>query len=93
MYYYMIGCAKREHDDIIKYVFLVPFYWLAMSMAAWKAVYEIISDPHYWAKTNHGLHLNHKKAMKHAATAVGNELIDQKLTAYPIELPVAFVNK
>ncbi|MEK7522562.1 MAG: glycosyltransferase, partial [Patescibacteria group bacterium] len=41
MYYYMIGCAKREHDDIIKYVFLVPFYWLAMSMAAWKAVYKI----------------------------------------------------
>ncbi|MEK7522817.1 MAG: hypothetical protein AAB569_04490, partial [Patescibacteria group bacterium] len=70
-----------------------PFYWLAMSMAAWKAVYKIIRDPHYWAKTHHGLHLNHKKAMKHAVAAVGNELIDQKLTAYPIELPVAFVNK
>ena len=91
MYYYMIGCAKREYDDIIKYVFLVPFYWLAMSMAAAKAVYKIIRDPHYWAKTNHGLHLNHMKAMKQAKEAVGNELIDQELTEYPIELPATFI--
>jgi cellulose synthase/poly-beta-1,6-N-acetylglucosamine synthase-like glycosyltransferase len=57
MYYYMIGCAKREQDDIIKYVFLVPFYWLAMSYCAWRAVYEVIRRPHHWAKTQHGLHL------------------------------------
>ena len=93
MYYYMIGCAKREHDDIIKYVFLVPFYWLAMSMAAWKAVYKIFRDPHYWAKTNHGLHLNHKKVVEQATSAVGNGLIDQELTAYPVELPAAFIKK
>lgn len=56
-YYYMIGCAKRGYDELIKYVFFVPFYWLGMSIAAWKALYEIIVDPHYWAKTMHGLHL------------------------------------
>lgn len=58
LYYYMIGCAKREHDDIIKYAFLVPFYWIAMSTAAWQALYEIMFKPHYWAKTIHGLHLS-----------------------------------
>lgn len=84
MYYYMIGCAKREHDDIIKYVFLVPFYWLAMSMAAWKAVYKIIRDPHYWAKTNHGLHLNNKKTVKQAVSVIGSKLIDRELTAQGI---------
>jgi len=57
LYYYMIGCAKREHNDLIKYAFLVPFYWLAMSIAAWIAVYELIFRPHFWQKTNHGLHL------------------------------------
>ena len=57
LYYYMVGCAKRGYDDIIKYVFLVPFYWLAMSAAAWQALYEIFVKPHYWAKTVHGLHL------------------------------------
>ncbi len=57
LYYYMIGCAKRGLYDLIKYAFLVPFYWLGMSMAAWQALYEIMVKPHYWAKTVHGLHL------------------------------------
>lgn len=58
VYYYMIGCAKRGFDGLIKYVFLIPLYWLGMSIAAWKAMYEIIVKPHYWSKTVHGLHLN-----------------------------------
>ncbi len=57
LYYYMMGCAKRGYNDIIKYAFLVPFYWLAMSAAAWQAAYEVVVKPHYWAKTVHGLHL------------------------------------
>lgn len=57
VYYYMIGCAKRGFDDLIKYIFLIPIYWLGMSIAAWKAMYEIFVKPHYWSKTVHGLHL------------------------------------
>ncbi len=57
LYYYMVGCAKRGYDGLIKYIFLVPLYWLGMSVAAWKAMYEIIVKPHYWSKTVHGLHL------------------------------------
>ncbi len=57
LYYYMLGCVKRGYDGLIKYIFLVPFYWLGMSFAAWQALYEIIVKPHYWAKTVHGLHL------------------------------------
>lgn len=58
IYYYMIGCAKRGHDKLVKYVFLVPFYWLAMSAAAWVALYKLVTNPHHWSKTKHGLHLN-----------------------------------
>ncbi len=61
MYYYMIGCAKRDQHELIKYVFLVPFYWLAMSAAAYTAWVKLITDPHYWAKTKHGLHLDAKE--------------------------------
>lgn len=57
MYKYMMGCAKRRFDGLIKYTLLVPFYWLGMSVAAWKAFYELILKPHYWSKTKHGLHL------------------------------------
>lgn len=56
-YYYIMGCAKREYHDLIKYAFFVPFYWLAMSLAGWKALYEIVVKPHYWQKTHHGFHL------------------------------------
>jgi cellulose synthase/poly-beta-1,6-N-acetylglucosamine synthase-like glycosyltransferase len=61
MYYYMIGCAKRDQDDLLKYVFLVPFYWLAMSAAAWVSVYQFVRKPHHWSKTKHGLHLNNSE--------------------------------
>lgn len=61
IYYYMIGCAKREQWDLVKYVFLVPFYWLMMSFAAWKALWQLIFKPHYWEKTVHGFHLDNLK--------------------------------
>lgn len=57
LYYYMIGNAKREQWSLIKYCYLIPVYWLMMSVAAWKAFYQIIAKPHYWEKTVHGLHL------------------------------------
>jgi hypothetical protein len=70
MYYYMIGCARREHYTLIKYVFLVPFYWLAMSVAAWRALYEIFAKPHHWSKTRHGLHLDKSHVMSEVKTAL-----------------------
>ncbi len=57
LYYYMIGCAKRGHWALIKYVFLVPIYWLMASIAAVMALYQLIVKPHFWEKTNHGLRL------------------------------------
>ncbi|MBP7740588.1 glycosyltransferase [Candidatus Woesebacteria bacterium] len=60
VYYYMIGLAKREHWNLIKYVFLVPIYWLVGSYAALVALYQLIVKPHYWEKTIHGLHLNNE---------------------------------
>lgn len=56
MYYYMIGCVRHGHFSLVKYVFLVPIYWLAMSTAAWVAVYKFLTKPHHWFKTQHGLH-------------------------------------
>lgn len=60
MYYYMLGSAKRGHWEIVKYVYLIPFYWLLVSIASLKAWYQLIVNPHYWEKTHHGLHLASK---------------------------------
>ena len=54
----MLGCTKHEHYELIKYAYMVPLYWLAMSVAGWIALAELLYKPHYWNKTKHGLHLN-----------------------------------
>lgn len=61
LYSYMIGCAKRGQWELIKYVFLVPFYWLLASFSAVIAIYQLLVKPHYWEKTIHGFHLNTNK--------------------------------
>ncbi len=63
-YNYMIGCAKRGQWYLIKYVFLVPFYWLATSFAAVVAFYQLFVKPHYWEKTQHGFHLDKNKKIQ-----------------------------
>lgn len=62
LYYYIIGCAKRSYWDLIKYFIFVPFYWLMMSISAWMGLYQLIVKPHYWEKTQHGLHLQKEKS-------------------------------
>jgi cellulose synthase/poly-beta-1,6-N-acetylglucosamine synthase-like glycosyltransferase len=79
LYYYMIGCSKREHDDLIKYAFLIPIYWLMMSVAAWIALYEFIWKPHYWQKTKHGLHLTNAKASRQAVEKIGRTLVNDQI--------------
>lgn len=53
----MIGLARKEKWELIKYVYIIPLYWLLASIAAFIAFYQLITKPHYWEKTLHGLHL------------------------------------
>jgi cellulose synthase/poly-beta-1,6-N-acetylglucosamine synthase-like glycosyltransferase len=57
LYTFLLGSARRGNHDLIKYGLLAPFYWLMMSVAAAKALGQLIGRPHYWEKTVHGLHL------------------------------------
>ena len=67
LYNYMIGAAKRSQWTIIKYVFFIPVYWLLASVASVMALWQLISRPHYWEKTHHGLHILRKQKAKSAA--------------------------
>lgn len=58
MYYYMMGAARRGQWEILLDALLVPLYWLAMSVAAYYALWELFVRPYYWHKTKHGLHLS-----------------------------------
>lgn len=33
----------------------LPFYWIAISFAAYRAIFDLIRRPYYWEKTPHGL--------------------------------------
>lgn len=55
IFYYMIGAAKHEAYQVIKYVYLIPIYWIFNSIAAYVAFWQLLVRPHYWEKTIHGL--------------------------------------
>ncbi len=33
----------------------IPLYWLMVSAACYRAVYQLVTAPHYWEKTEHGV--------------------------------------
>lgn len=74
LYNYMIGSAKRGHWGLMKYVYLIPVYWLMASTAAVIALYQLVVKPHYWEKTIHGLHLD--KTALHVKEKVEEEIKD-----------------
>jgi len=50
-----IGCYRRKRYDLVKVALLSPFYWVLMSVAAWRAFVQFFANPFYWEKTRHGL--------------------------------------
>lgn len=83
LYYYMIGLAKRGQWSLMKYVFLVPIYWIATSWAAAKAFWQLIWNPHYWEKTVHGLNqASHKDAMAAQGSVVPEAAIPVPATGW-----------
>jgi cellulose synthase/poly-beta-1,6-N-acetylglucosamine synthase-like glycosyltransferase len=45
--------GRRNYGDV-KWALLVPFYWLLMSIASYKALAQLFYKPSYWEKTEHG---------------------------------------
>jgi cellulose synthase/poly-beta-1,6-N-acetylglucosamine synthase-like glycosyltransferase len=56
----LAGAVGRGYDDLAPHTLLVPIYWLLMSVAGYVALYELITKPYYWQKTEHGLHFEEK---------------------------------
>ena len=55
IYVNALGCVQRQRFDLIKWALLVPPYWVMMSIAAWRALIQLVIRPYYWDKTKHGL--------------------------------------
>lgn len=46
--------SYRHQRSHAWYVLGLPFYWILLSLAAWRALAQLITDPYVWEKTPHG---------------------------------------
>ncbi|WP_199253897.1 glycosyltransferase [Mycolicibacterium mengxianglii] len=55
LYMNLIALREDDRSDLLVPALTVPVFWLMMSIAATKGVYQMIRQPSYWEKTFHGL--------------------------------------
>lgn len=55
IYLNMLGAFKRHNFHLMPYALTVPAYWLLMTVAAYKGLWQLIHNPFFWEKTTHGL--------------------------------------
>jgi hypothetical protein len=53
--YSWILSTRQPRERLWLAAILSPLYWILMSIAATKAVLQLITAPSYWEKTQHGL--------------------------------------
>ena len=44
-----------RHKGLWPHVIFIPVYWLFVSAAAYRAVWQLVRAPFYWEKTEHGV--------------------------------------
>lgn len=63
MYWVIRDCSLKNKQPfsygLIKYALLSPLYWFLMSIAAYKALIQLLIKPFFWEKTTHGLTSEH----------------------------------
>lgn len=54
--YLLSAYGLRRAGEPVPYLrlCLIPIYWLAISLAAWRALLHLLLRPHHWEKTQHG---------------------------------------
>ena len=56
VYVTVMSVRVAKKGELLIPALLVPLYWVMMSMAAVKAVSQLVGAPNFWEKTVHGLH-------------------------------------
>lgn len=50
-----LSAWRRRRRDLALSALFMPVIWLLMSVAAYRALYQLVRDPYLWEKTEHGL--------------------------------------
>lgn len=64
-----IGLARRGLTRTAWVLCLIPIHWLLLSLAAWRALWQLVFAPHLWEKTEHGL-ARHSRRNQHITAAL-----------------------
>jgi len=51
----MVGIVRRKYYGLLPFALGNPVYWMLHSFASYKALWQLITKPFYWEKTNHGM--------------------------------------
>jgi glycosyltransferase XagB len=77
-----IGLQRRGLLAHAWVLLLTPLYWFLLSLAAWRAVYQLMHAPQRWEKTEHGLARNSRRddLNRHRS---GRRSVDWEPLTYP----------
>jgi cellulose synthase/poly-beta-1,6-N-acetylglucosamine synthase-like glycosyltransferase len=64
-----VGLRRRNLLATSWVLALMPLHWLLLSLAAWRALFQLVLHPHHWEKTEHGLAKTSRTADGFAADA------------------------
>lgn len=67
IYTNMVAARQHGRPDLVLAAAISPIYWVMMSIAAVKAMVQLITAPSFWEKTTHGLDRAAKEP-RHAGT-------------------------
>lgn len=56
-YVNIAGAMRRKYYDMVRVTLFSPAYWGLMSLGAWKGFLQLLTKPHFWEKTIHGLNV------------------------------------
>ncbi|MEH6647593.1 glycosyltransferase family 2 protein [Sulfitobacter sp.] len=51
----LVAVSRKEHRHLMPYVLTLPFYYPMAAISAYKAIKELVVEPFYWDKTEHGI--------------------------------------
>jgi cellulose synthase/poly-beta-1,6-N-acetylglucosamine synthase-like glycosyltransferase len=53
--------VMKKNYTSIPFAFIIPLYWVLISIGDWRGVIQLVTKPFYWEKTQHGLSHLHGK--------------------------------
>ena len=76
-----LAARRRRAYDLIPFALLNPVYWVLHSIAAYRALWQLIVSPSHWEKTPHGIVHGPHRPVTDAATGRTAELVSATATS------------